>query len=366
MKKSLSILVVMFVVLVGLTGCDREITGNPSNPDNANEDCFVCHNGLLDQAQGEWANSIHASGNNVDYTNRGGSDCTKCHDQNGYLQYWATGTLPSVPFENVSAIGCFTCHDPHGTGTMNIRHMAAVTLENGDVFDHGKGNQCASCHHSRLDAGTITDNQGTSAYWGPHHGPQGDFINGSGGYEFPGEDYEFPSSPHASVVTDACVGCHMGDPQTHVGYKIGGHSWNMVDEEDTTQTLVGVCANSSCHGSSVKKFDFTADEDYDHDGTIEGYQTEFVGLLDSLAVLLEDKGVLSSGHPTSGTVADGNLAGAVYNYVFLEEDRSEGVHNFNYGRSLLEASIDYVSNLPDKAPIIVDNDKPGVTFLTTH
>ena len=105
-------------------------------------------------------------------------------------------------------------------------------------------------------------------------------------------------------------------------------------------------ADTSCHGSAATSYDFTADADYDMDGTIEGYQTEMEGMLDSLAILLEGQNVLSGGEPVSATIADSNLAGAVYNYVFMEEDRSHGVHNWNYAAGLILASIDYVSQLP--------------------
>ncbi len=305
----------------------------------------MCHSGYLDQAQGEWANSIHASGNYIDYTNRGGSDCTKCHNEEGYLSFLETGTLPDVPFESVSAIGCFTCHNPHETGTLELRQTEAVMLIDGVMFDHGTANQCAACHQSRYDPADIVADISVNNRFGPHHGNQGDMIQGTNGYEFPGESYEFPLSPHANQVTNACIGCHMGDPQTHVGYKLGGHSFNMTIE-GSDETLVDICAASSCHGEDVEEYDFLADEDYDLDGEIEGYQTEILGMLDSLAILLEGQGVLEDGTPVSTTIADPHVAGALYNWVFVEEDRSEGIHNFNYARSLLEASIDYVSNLP--------------------
>jgi len=115
--------------------------------------------------------------------------------------------------------------------------------------------------------------------------------------------------------------------------------------------MAATCADASCHGSSVKDYDFTADHDYDNDGEIEGYQAEIAGLLDSLGALLYAQGVVNGSYtPVTDTVADANLAGAVYNYVFLEEDRSEGVHNFKYAKALLDASIDYVSQLPSRSP----------------
>jgi hypothetical protein len=171
-------------------------------------------------------------------------------------------------------------------------------------------------------------------------------INGSGGYEFPGEGYSFATSPHATLVTDACVGCHMGSAETHVGYTIGGHSFAMVDEE-SGENLAALCATGACHDNEAEEYDFLADEDYDMDGSVEGYQTEVDGLLDSLGELLYAQGVVTDEYePQTDTIADANVAGAIYNMVYVKEDQSRGIHNFRYTRDLLLNSIDYVSSLP--------------------
>ena len=74
-------------------GCERKVVYENGDFTDANN-CFICHgdnDALLLAAKGEWENSVHASGNNVDYTNRGGTDCTRCHDHQGFLEYLATG-----------------------------------------------------------------------------------------------------------------------------------------------------------------------------------------------------------------------------------------------------------------------------------
>ena len=84
--------------------------------------------------------------------------------------------------------------------------------------------------------------------------------------------------------------------------------------------------------------------DYDHDGTVEGYQTEVAGLLDSLGTLLYAADIIDdTNHPVSGTIADADVAGALYNFLLIEEDRSEGIHNFKYIVGLLESSIEYMA-----------------------
>ncbi|MBD3401503.1 hypothetical protein GF420_01305 [candidate division GN15 bacterium] len=369
-KRIAFVMAALAAFMLVMTGCEREITGEVETiNDISSQNCFGCHNGQMDAEQGEWQNSTHASGNNIDYTNRGGRDCTACHNQEGFISFINTGTLPAEPFSSVSAIGCFACHNPHETGDFSLRAVDAYTLPDGSSFDHESGNLCANCHHSRLDSRTIVDGVSVSRYWGPHHGPQGDMINGSNGFEFPGEGYSFPSSPHATQVREACIGCHMGNPQAHQGYDIGGHSFNMVDE-GSGETLIGLCADGACH-PGVEVYDFTADADYDNDGVVEGYQTEIAGMLDSLSTLLQNGGYFDgSNYPVSGTIADANIAGAMYNYKFVEEDQSHGIHNFRYARSLLEASIDYMSNLPGataNSSQVSLEDGPAVTpMISAH
>jgi len=329
------------------------------------DDCFVCHgdDGLLLQAQGEWQASIHASGTNIDYTNRGGSDCTECHNHQGFLEFLATGSV-SAPYDNVSAIHCFTCHAPHERGNLTLRTDASYTLVNGDTFDHGAGNLCANCHHSRISPDDLVDGFViTSPYWGPHHGPQGDLLTASTGYEFDG--YTYSSSPHADIVDDACIGCHMGDVRIHAGYTVGGHSFNMEDEAGSN--LADVCAQAGCHAEVDDDFDFIAADDpvdYDGDGAIEGYQTEFEGMVDSLRTLLMAESLLDgSDHAVPQTVADGNLAGALFNFLMVHEDRSHGVHNFQYERDLVQSSIDYINSMGGVATRPL-RETPG--FLSAH
>lgn len=316
------------LLIILAAGCERKIVNEVASAENQN--CFTCHGeeGLLLAAKGEWQNSIHASGNNVDYTNREGSDCTQCHDHQGFLDFLATGEV-EAPYDNVSAIHCFTCHSPHVRGDLTLRIDDPYTLINGEVFDHGSANLCANCHHARTSVETVVSGVSVSRYWGPHHGPQSDLLIGTGGYEFSGQSYG--SSPHASVGgNNGCILCHMGQPRTHTGYKVGGHTFNMVDEE-SGEDLVGVC--QECHESA---------EDYDYDGV----QTEVESLLEELAVLLQGEGILDgSGSTISQTISDENLAGALWNYKTIEEDRSHGIHNPEYIIDLLETSISYVESL---------------------
>ncbi|MFZ5980913.1 MAG: hypothetical protein ACOYVF_09820 [Candidatus Zixiibacteriota bacterium] len=324
------------LILAG-PGCDREVTYSSEDDGQLSlNSCFTCHGeeGTLLAAKGEWQNSVHSSGSSVDYTNRGGSyyDCVRCHDHQGFVDFVETGTY-HPPYDQVSAIHCFTCHSPHERGNLTLRTDDPYTLENNYVFDHGSANLCVNCHHARIDVRDIVDSLTLSSYWGPHHGPQGDLLAGTNGFEF--DDYDYETSPHAFAVEDGCIGCHMGNVQTHDGYEVGGHSFNMmfVNEVGDTSNLVKICADSACH-PSAKSYN------------VEGAQTEIAGLLEDLETLLYEYGVIdSTGLPLEAEVPDKNVTGAVYNFLIVAEDRSMGVHNFKYMKGLLESSIEYMESL---------------------
>ena len=100
----------------------------------------------------------------------------------------------------------------------------------------------------------------------------------------------------------------------------------------------------SCH-VGADSYDFTADMDYDHDGDTLGFQSEMLGMLDSLKTLLYNAGVLDDSYEPIDTTVSADVAGAVYNYLIVEEDRSEGVHNFKYESGLILSSIEYMAGV---------------------
>jgi hypothetical protein len=350
-------------LLLSVVGCERKIVGDVQVDETVSDQCFNCHNGQLDAVQGEWANSVHASGENVDYTSRDGSDCVRCHNQDGFIYWLNTGTLLASA-GNAKAIGCFACHNPHENGDLRLRIQTPVNMPAGGVFDVGVANICAQCHQSRGSNGiTAATYQVTSSRYGPHHGPQGDLLISSAGYEgfagfTPGVTLhkDVLKNPFDPTELGGCTGCHMNYANSHAGYEVGGHSWNMADEAGNS--LAANCKTSGCHDAgalaftnptSGEPFDYiltVGAVDWDNDGVVEGYQTEMEGMLDSLRTLLTIQNIYnpSTGLARTGTY-NADLAGAYWNYVLVEEDRSLGIHNWEYNKSLIEASIAYVSGL---------------------
>jgi hypothetical protein len=123
------------------------------------------------------------------------------------------------------------------------------------------------------------------------------------------------------------------------GAQAGGHTFAMGYEyHGHTEFNLAGCLVSGCH----------TDED-NLIANVEGKMAEIEGLMEDLKVLLEAKGIMDTvAHPGYLVVPDDGedpiyydnaLAGAFYNYKFLEEDRSLGMHNYKYAKTLLENSI---------------------------
>ena len=78
------------------------------------------------------------------------------------------------------------------------------------------------------------------------------------------------------------------------------------------------------------------------DTKIEETKADIDEKLDELKVLLMAMGVLDEGdHVVPGTMPSLS-AGAVYNYLFVLEDRSGGSHNFAYAEKLLDNTIEAI------------------------
>jgi len=315
--------------LVLLSACTRERIVNQIVVDTSF--CFDCHsdqNSFILAAEKQWENSVHASGENI---NRNTSSCNYCHTNEGYVAKLTTGTAPSV-VENPTAIGCFTCHAPHTNGNLTLRTVAAVTMQDGSTYNKGLSNICANCHQSRRDVNTYVYDgvKFTSAYWGPHYNGQGDMLNGTNGYEY--ANYTYTNSPHTTRTVNGCVDCHMYPSGTYV---MGGHTWRM--EENGTEN-VAACNQSGCH-ASVTNFNY-ATADFPN-----GVQDSLQTLLDELAIELVAAGLIDSVtyHPIAGrVVATADSAGAVWNFLFVEEDKCLGIHNTKYAVALMNSSIQYL------------------------
>jgi hypothetical protein len=179
-------------------------------------------------------------------------------------------------------------------------------------------------------------------------------LAGTNAYEFPGKKYA--SSAHGALPGANCVTCHMTLPSGRYSLSpaIGGHSFRIAGEvhEEHKVNTAG-CTNSGCHGSMAQVkgthfFDKKAVDDYDGDGKVETAQQEVLGLLEKF---VDDKGsgiFQTMNDPmydakrkfiNTKTQYPLETVAALYNYKFVLEDRSLGVHNLPYSVQILMDSL---------------------------
>lgn len=303
-----------------IIGCEGD--QGPAGPEGT-ATCVECHSDdtRIVAIAGQWANSTHATGGNFE---RNSSSCSRCHTSEGFVAYLDTGEGGSP--ENPSAIGCFTCHEPHTNYNFDLRTTDPVELMLGGTFDQGDGNLCANCHQGRTpspeipESGTITI---TSTRFGVHHGPQANILMGSGAYVFTGASY---GSSHGPNVSNGCPTCHMASPY---GVQAGGHTWDLIYLYHGGDTdLVEGCNISECHNGNV--------DDFEHGDVQADIQALLLTLSD---ILINDVGIMNDGEQSIEGDWPVAAAGAFLNYKMILEDRSLGIHNPAYVEDVLDASI---------------------------
>jgi len=284
--------------------------------------CVACHSESHRTPINEsYALSYHSKGlteGAVAYAG-GRASCSQCHSNEGYINY-ITGQ-PAVDIDNPTPVSCTTCHSKHSTFDFEndghdyaLRSFDPVTLMTDDDYTVDLGdtsNNCISCHQPRR-TGPTDDGTGmfavTSSHWGPHHGPQVTLLEGIQGANIVGST-AYPVPQSATHRTGAsCVSCHMGETTDGTN---GAHTFIPTENGCTT-----------CH--------------------VNGAPSEVGGLqadLETLATLLEEVGIVHDGHPVPGTYTI-KESQAAWNYLFIMEDASKGIHNPGYSRALIKNSIE--------------------------
>ncbi len=326
--------------------------GNPAfiTQSTSSGDCGQCHDSEpYHTKNSQWNLSRHAVATRYP-TGERRSACVGCHSGVGFIDR-VDGLPEAQRRTEYEAIVCATCHDPHdGANPHQLRKVDGVTLNNGhQVTQGGNGRICMNCHIARRNAEEYATEY--HSHYGPHYGPQTDMLAGSNAIEY---GRHIPSSAHLTAVKDTCATCHMqelasSDPAKNLA---GEHTfkphWDAGTPEDPSDDvdLVGACVD--CHGQ-IASFDFPR-KDYDGDGTIEGVQTEVKGLMHELAMYLpplNDPAVTVTSSYTPAQLK------AAYNYLFVEDDKSYGIHNLSYAVNILKASI---ADLTGDYSIIGDRD----------
>ncbi len=293
-------------------------------------------------AEAIWSNSFRQGAASQ---NNSLQNCVRCHDGQAYVNFTKglTTNTTAGTYERVNhtTITCQTCHDPH-SGGLRKASASSDTLANGFNYSGlnlGTSATCFDCHKFRRDGEAYVPTTNMSGNWGPHYAGVADVLLGEGAYTFGAEI----NGDHAhQFIQNTCVGCHMAttpDTSHFARDQVGMHTWELRYEENgQIFDLTAGCV--SCHGPITSFDQLLATMDYDMNGTIEPFMTEVAGLLDRLAMALPPYGSLDINRTSLATDPDSlRLKGAFFNYLFVRNGRSLGVHNPKYVVRILQASI---------------------------
>jgi len=250
-------------------------------------------------------------------------------------------------------ISCAVCHDPHSADNpAQLRVYDTVTLP-GDVEVTGVGASatCMSCHNGRRGPEQVKEEEPS---WS-HYSTAAEMVTGNGGYDY---GVTLKNSAHIMMKVD-CVKCHMAETpgwedeeQTKPlpGHdEVGAHTFKVVNADGVEN--VGAC--TECH-TDLTAFNVPAKADYDGDGDVEGVQDEVQGLLDLVLAKIQESGVKAlESHPYWEEVTTESQKAAVYNYTFVKNDQSLGIHNTMRAVQLLQLSYKDLAGA----------DVPGATLV---
>ncbi len=329
------------LVLVGFESCkgDQGIAGpaGPPGPEgpigqDGVENCMNCHNNsqLIAEKVSQWEYSVHATGGHFERNN---ASCAACHTSQGFLDRIASGEMEaSMDIPNPLPQNCYTCHQIHSTYTSadwEITTNDPVSFwVGGETVDLGKGNLCVNCHQARVPTPALPPVGETATYtitnkrYGPHHGAQGMVFTGKGAYEV-GTGYE--NSLHTTLVENACITCHMASIAG--SNEAGGHTFRVTSEEGD----LNMAGCVQCHMDSDEL-----------EMMVTATQDDITMLLDSLGNKLKDLGLLDDELTYAVVPQDFTSLrlGILWNYQYVKEDNSRGIHNYKYAKKLLENSIE--------------------------
>lgn len=302
------------------------------------QNCKDCHgsNQLITAKLFQWENSVHLLGGHYE---RNAASCAVCHTSQGFLEVAGTGaTSAGADVEEPLPINCYTCHMVHQTYTdadwaLTVSDPVTFWVK-GETADIGTGNLCLNCHQARIPNPEIPEPgvdgmaSVTSSRYGPHHGSQGVMFTGNSAYEVPGDE-PYVNSAHTNLLSEkGCVTCHMAAATG--GRDAGGHTFRVesVDGELNTNGCI------QCHTDAGEL-----------ETLVEDTQAEVADLLTQLGTRLFELGILRADLELANASSSAPLEltnvqlGALWNYQYVREDHSFGVHNYKYASALLKNSL---------------------------
>lgn len=310
----------------GIAGADGVDGQDGADGADGTAFCMECHNNTTISGFTEsFEMSGHVEG--TSWARGSSSSCARCHSNEGFIAFAAGGSATGA-----NPLTCNACHT-HGEvpvfqdeneDPVFIRTTAPVTLMVDETLSinlegNTNANLCANCHQARRtyeDFYGDPDENGLyeiGGHYGPHHSPQVNMLIGIGGFEFQGTT-NYPSSGATSTshAEGTCIACHMS-------------------EENHAFAAPTVSACVQCHGSI---------DDMDVNGEvseIEDMMTQLAGLLETNGAVTITDGVVEI---NEGDFVDLETLNALWNFAFIHDDMSGGVHNPAYTKALLSNTIE--------------------------
>lgn len=297
------------------------------------ETCGACHTDAHHPTYDEFLESKHS----VSLKDAHNDNCVECHSGEGFVHHINNPTAPpeeerrQVGEEATTNVECFTCHNLHPEEDNEAQLRLPVTQ------------LCRECHTFRVERRV----PGTRV-----HNPQGEILNGNGGFSWDGKTYQplpLPSIPvtHAAATGGDCSYCHVWrveveDPNEG-NPNVTGHSF---------RPNLNACAQTGCHVNLARQ----AQEPppLTGDAITEGAPQAVIDLYnasraETLALLKQTKTALDNINLPVLTVAQKVGYDVVkWNYDMCNADKSEGIHNKQYVHLMLETALDIAAQLPQK------------------
>jgi hypothetical protein len=304
----------------------------------------------------------------------------------------ASGPITSQAITDVTRPGCFTCHAPHARGNFSVRDTGGVNIftliagKNTAVWNStNESNLCVKCHQPRMTSNFLIPGSTTTSWqpnaaktaatdtakiyttsWNNHvSGQMTQTLLGTGGVEIPG-NLPYSNSYHTTLVgskTLGCPDCHMATVSS--GTRYGGHTFAVRYVADLPSTSAPSYNLTGCNVTGCHTGVTTTEAHWTKRATIIAKIAELGKLMMDTTITkkwsLPQSGKAVawvkvtpstvnafdsswSGNGASSTVplviVPAFKAGALWNLVHVQNDKSHGMHNYQYTLALLQNSID--------------------------
>ena len=342
----------------------------------AADGCIFCHGEPPRHGRGQqWQEAGHgnfATAESIAYDNRpeDTANCGRCHSGQGFVAWakagFATDALipdaiaSTLTSETIEPVTCAACHDPHMPGTLSSEPNDATVRQYGNTAELsggyvatnvGNGALCITCHNGRR--GHHGDDTPNPSWQMPHHSVQGDVMMGQNFY-FVGTAVR---GSH-SLIQGTCAACHMELSPPVAEFSLDGAGTNHGFE--ASLSICGDCHGAFDGASFVQGVEegilalgaklnaaalshmggktITVSPDPDPSYDINGDDVTAAELVYShgqagLTMTLADETTVTATLATMTVggapfyAADGTFTKAAWNYMMLEFDKSNGVHN---------------------------------------